>query len=136
MWVVERAEVSTPPSKSRTNTTRKILSSKSLYSIYPADLLSTASETSEIFLCSRLEAIRLRTLRPKSTARSVVCDTIMTFLPGFRPRNQAGVKIYSQAATYHDAGWYVHTDTVFTPTLAPTSISMSASMRWMLGQPL
>ena len=56
----------------------------------PADLLSTARLTSGNISLYSSVAIRFLTFRPKSTAKSVVCDTIITFLPGLRPRNQAG----------------------------------------------
>src|SRR5512137_2472220 len=56
----------------------------------PADLLSAANVTVGKISLYMSWSTKLRTLRPKSTAKSVVCDTISTFLSGKLPRNHAG----------------------------------------------
>lgn len=56
----------------------------------PADLESGASPTLGKISLYASESIIFLTLRPKSTARSVVWETISTFLVGYFPKNQAG----------------------------------------------
>jgi len=56
----------------------------------PADLLSAASATPGNMVLYCVVSIRFLTFLPKSTAKSAVCEEIISFCSGKLPMNQAG----------------------------------------------